>query len=339
MFENSRKLSGAIVGFGEVARHGHWPAYARSRDAAIVAVVDRTAERRALAASLLPSVATFATLDDLAASALAIDFVDICTPPSLHPQPMLDAVARGWHVLCEKPFVLDPEVLDTVRSRAEAAGVALVPVHNWKYAPIIQRASSVLAAGAIGTLRRVEIETTRAREASSADPARPNWRRDPAIAGGGILMDHGWHAIYLARHWFGESPASVRAALHYPSGDRAGGVEDEARVTIGFASGDAVMSLTWNGTGRRNALRLIGGRGEIEVDDDVLRVRGALSETATFDRPLSAGSHHDDWFSSMLPDIVAIFRQPAKATAGLTEAADCLSVIRQAYRASESVAR
>src|SRR5262245_20752851 len=104
-------MHGAIVGFGEVARHGHWPAYARCPEVRIAAIVDRTEERRALARVLVPGVATFATLDELAA-ATSVDFVDICTPPALHPEPMLEAIARGWHVLCEKPFVLDPILLE-----------------------------------------------------------------------------------------------------------------------------------------------------------------------------------------------------------------------------------
>lgn len=320
-------LKGAIVGFGEVAQNGHWPAYAASHDAAIVAVVDRTAERRAIAGRLTPKVQTYATLDELGASA-SIDFVDICTPPAFHPQPMLDAIARGWHVLCEKPFLLDPGVLGTVRTRASDAGVAVMPVHNWKYAPIVRRATAALDAGAIGTLRRVEIETDRLRDAASADPTRPNWRRDPAIAGGGILMDHGWHAIYLALHWFGQPATSVHASLHQPAD---GGVEDEASVTITFPAGEAAIALTWNGAERRNTMRLVGGCGEIVIADDTLLVAGAGGEPEVFAQALSAGSHHDDWFAAMLPAVVAAFHDPALAVSAFEEAAQCLTIIQQAY--------
>lgn len=326
-------LKGALVGFGEVARHGHWPAYAASREAAIVAVVDRTAERRAVAAGLGCSVATYAALDEL--DAAAIDFVDICTPPALHGEPILEAVARGWHVLCEKPFLLDPAVLDVVRTRAAEAGRAVVPVDNWKYAPIIRRATEVLRAGSIGELRQVEIETSRPRNAASVDPARPNWRRDPAIAGGGILMDHGWHAVYLTLHWFAQPAKSVGALLHHPPG---GGVEDEASVTIEFARGEATIALTWNGTDRWNSMRLAGERGEIVIADNILHVRGTTTAAEKFEPALSAGSHHADWFSAMLPDVVAAFRDPARALPSFEEAAQCLSIIRQAYRADMSLA-
>jgi predicted dehydrogenase len=318
-------LQGAIIGFGEVARNGHWPGYAASREVKIVAVVDRSAERRKLAQESLPGVATFSTLEDLAAGA-KIDFVDICTPPALHGAPMLDALARGWHVLCEKPFLLDLVELEKVRGLALEHGRAVVPVHNWKYAPIVRRATEILRAGAIGKLRGVEIETLRVEDCAAADPDRPNWRRDPAIAGGGVLMDHGWHAIYLARQWFGTAPTEVRASLHRTA---AGGAEDEATLTLVFPSGQAKIFVTWRADVRRNTMRLIGEHGEIEIDDDALRIG---DESTRFKSALSAGSHHADWFASMLPDVIASFREPKRSLEAFEEAALCLSVILRAYQ-------
>ena len=318
-------LRGAIIGFGEVARHGHWPAYAKSREAKIVAVVDRAGERRRATQESLPGVATFATIEELAAGT-EIDFVDICTPPALHGEPMLDALARGWNVLCEKPLLLDLVELEKVRGLARESGRAVVPVHNWKYAPIVRRATEVLRSGAIGELRGLEIETLRIKDCAVADPERPNWRRDPAIAGGGILMDHGWHAIYLARHWFGEEPSEVRASLHRAAPKE---VEDEATLTLVFPSGHAQIFLTWRADVRRNTLRLVGAHGEIAIDDDTLRFAGGSIQ---FANGLSAGSHHSDWFEAMLPDVIASFRHPEIAVESLDEAALCLSVIRRAYQ-------
>jgi predicted dehydrogenase len=317
-------LRGAIIGFGEVARHGHWPAYADSREAKIVAVVDRTEERRKAARESLPGVATFATIEELAAGA-EIDFVDICTPPALHGEPMRAALARGWNVLCEKPLLLDLVELETARSLARESGRAVVPVHNWKYAPIVRRTTEMLHSGAIGPLREVEIETLRIQDCAVADPDHPNWRRDPDIAGGGVLMDHGWHAIYLARHWFGEEPLEIRASLHRPTPK---GVEDEATLRLIFPSGQASIFLTWRADIRRNTMRLVGERGEIAIDDDTLNIG---DESIQFKSGLSAGSHHADWFAAMLPDVIASFHRPETALQSFDEAALCLSVIRHAY--------
>lgn len=319
-------LRGAIIGFGEVARNGHWPAYLKSREAKIVAVVDRTEQRRRAARESLPGIATFATIEELAPGA-EIDFVDICTPPALHGEPMLDALARGWNVLCEKPLLLDLVALEKVRNLAQQSGQAVVPVHNWKYAPIVRQATDRLRAGAIGPLRHVEIETLRVQDCAVADPDHPNWRRDSAIAGGGVLMDHGWHAIYLARHWFGEDPLEVRASLHRPTSRE---VEDEATLTLIFPSGEAKIFLTWRAKVRRNTMRLIGQQGEIAIDDDTLR---SGTDSVRFESGLSSGSHHADWFAAMLPDVIAAFHQPQRALESFNEAATCLSVIQRAYQA------
>lgn len=139
-------------------------------------------------------------------------------------------------------------------------------------------------------------------------------------------MDHGWHAIYLARHWFGAEPSEVRASLHRPAPSE---VEDEATLTLVFPSGQARIFLTWRADVRRNTMRLIGERGEIAIDDDTLHVG---SESTRFESALSAGSHHPDWFAAMLPDIMASFRSPEVARLSFDEAALCLSVIRRAYQ-------
>ena len=313
-------LRGAIIGFGAVAANGHAPAYAQSRAAKIVAVVDRSEERRQAARKSIPGVETFGTIEELD----GIDFVDICTPPALHGEPIRAALKRGWNVLCEKPLLLDPAEVEGVRSLARKSGRAVVPVHNWKYAPIIRKATKALRSGAIGELRELQIETRRIEDCAAIDPAHPNWRRDPAISGGGILMDHGWHAIYLARHWFGEDPIGVEAQLHRA----ANGIEDEATLTLEFPKGRATIFLTWRAEQRSNTMRLSGDAGEIAIDDDTLKIG---EQTIPFESALSAGSHHADWFAAMLPDVLASFRSPENAQPSFDEAALCLSVIRRAY--------
>ncbi|HMJ04856.1 MAG TPA: Gfo/Idh/MocA family oxidoreductase [Chthoniobacterales bacterium] len=316
-------LRGAIVGFGNVAQFGHWPGYVASDEVEIVAVVDASAARRQSAASLRPSLDLFASLGEIDRS--AIDFVDICTPPAQHAEPMQKAIEQGWHVLCEKPFLLDPALLERMRALAADRSVAVLPVHNWKYAPIIRAATAQLRAGAIGQLQRVEIATLRRQDAASADQTQPNWRRDPAISGGGILMDHGWHALYLAQHWFDGTPRAIRSELHRPG---AGLAEDEAILELEFAAGSARIELSWTARQRSNRLRLAGSGGEMMLADDILRVN---NEETRFEPALSAGSHHADWFAAMLPDVLAAFRQPELSRPSFDEAAACLEMIQHAY--------
>ncbi|MDQ6911653.1 MAG: Gfo/Idh/MocA family oxidoreductase [Verrucomicrobiota bacterium] len=316
-------LRGAIVGFGNVAQFGHWPSYASNGEVEIVAVIDQSEKRRAAAKSLKHSLGTFHSLGEVAPD--AIDFVDICTPPSRHLEPMLQAIEHGWHVLCEKPLLLESDMVDQVRAKAVEGGVAVMPVHNWKYAPIIRAATKLLDEGAIGKLRRVKITTLRLRDAATVDESQPNWRRDPKIAGGGIVMDHGWHSIYLALHWFKEIPQEASAELAWPNEQS---VESEATLELSFPSGETRIELSWNARERANRIRLTGDKGEIALDDDTLIANG---ESQRFDPGLTAGSHHADWFEAMLPDVLSAFRDPKKSRPIFEEAANCLTIIRRAY--------
>jgi predicted dehydrogenase len=330
-------LNGAIVGFGEVAQHGHWPAYASSDRLTIVAVVDRSESRRAAAAALSPHVTAYASLDDLAASRQPIDFLDVCTPPALHADPIAVAIRQRWHVVCEKPFLLDRELLPRVRAEASSAGIAIVPVHNWKFAPIVRDATARLRRGEIGRLHTVEIDTERLRDFKGADPSRPNWRRDREIAGGGILMDHGWHAVYLALEWFGgRRPLEVDATCRRSSIDA---VEDEADMRLRFADGEASIRLTWNGRVRRNTMRLIGNGGVVAIADDRLIVEseGRAAEVS-YQPALSAGSHHADWFAAFLSTLSGYFGDPVTSLAPFDEAAICLDVIQAGYRSAAASA-
>src|SRR5689334_14190983 len=90
------KLKGTIIGFGNIAANGHWPAYAESQDIDIVAIVDPSVERQKLAEKMKPGVKTFSFFEEfLQAKGLAVDFVDICTPPTAHVKMAKECVRRG----------------------------------------------------------------------------------------------------------------------------------------------------------------------------------------------------------------------------------------------------
>jgi predicted dehydrogenase len=331
---------GAIVGFGNVARNGHWPAYRGSSAFEIVAVVDPSAERRAAARALADSVRVYATIDDLARHE-NLDFVDICTPPSAHETLAARALELGWHVLCEKPLTLDVEAFGRLAGLAERASRVLFTVHNWKMAPIVRGLCQAIGAGTVGAVRRVDVFTWRnqackgtAQGASGAGGDAPeDWRQHRATAGGGVLVDHGWHAFYLVLAMVKADPRHVRASLHLPGGPDT--LEDSMDVVVSFPSAEAGIHLTWRASNRRNLIVVHGDRGSLAADDDRLIVmpgEGAWSERS-FDAPLSGGSHHADWFGPLLSVFEAEIESPAQRGENLREAGWCVALMNAAYRA------
>lgn len=329
------QYQGAILGFGNVAANGHLPGWRDRRDFHIVAVSDPDPQRRALAASLLPGVRAYADAAELLRRE-ALDFVDIAAPPALHAPLMIAAAAAGVHVLCEKPLVVSLPDYCAVHTAGRRAGIVLHTVHNWKYSEAFQVVQRMVGAGTLGALTAISFDTARnGCAAASGD----NWRVQAAMAGGGILVDHGWHAFYLMLAFANQTPQRIRAALErrrYLDAE----VEDTASCTVNFQSLVGEIRLTWAADERRTRWRLVGTDGELLVDDDRLVLRGKhTEEVRRLATALSAGSHHPEWFIGVIDSFRRELDDPAVRGANQAEAEQCVLLLSLAYASGAQGAR
>jgi predicted dehydrogenase len=324
------KRQGAILGFGAIAEKGHWPSYAAATDCEIVAVMDPSEPRRGAAKALQPTLRTYATADEFFRIE-KVDFVDICTPPASHAVLALQALKCGMHVLCEKPLVLSERDYVALQQEAKARQRTVYAVHNWKYAPIIQKALALIREGHIGPVWHVELFVLRDNACKGSAGQNENWRQDPAVSGGGILVDHGWHAFYLLTSLVGAAPESVIAKMLFAE-NGASGLDEAAQALVKFPAADGYIHLTWRAQMRRNSINIQGVNGTLLIDDDrlLLNARDGKREEFQFD-PLSAGSHHADWFQALLPDFLEEVKNPAKRGLNLEEAGWCVALTSAAY--------
>lgn len=147
-----------------------------------------------------------------------IDVVDICTPPYVHEEMILEALAAGKHVICEKPlsgyFGLpgDPEPIgdavskqkmyehllesmERIREAVEKSGKKFMYAENFVYAPAIQKAAEVIYKKKSRILFAKGEESLK----GSSSPVAGEWNR----TGGGTLIRTGVHPLaailYLKR--------------------------------------------------------------------------------------------------------------------------------------------
>ena len=326
-------LRGAIVGLGNAALESHLPGWSTLVGVEIVAVTDVEGDRQAEAAARMPAARWFETAEALLDHP-GLDFVDICTPPSSHAPLIVRALTRGLHVLCEKPLVRSLAELDVVSRLAAERGRVLHTVHNWHHAPILRRAAELIQQGAIGRVGRVVWQTLRTRPATTRDRQGVNWRLDPAVGGGGILTDHGWHVFYLIQGWVGARPLSLSAHLERRT-PTAPEVEDTATVHLTYPDATAEIFLTWVADERRNWARLDGADGTLELQDDTLVLtRGARSERWPCLPALSNGSVHPDWFAPVAYQFVTAATSGDGDGANLAEAT--LSVLLESLARESS---
>jgi predicted dehydrogenase len=324
-----KKYRGAIVGFGRVAELGHLPGFRLAPNFEIVAVVDPSEERRAQVAAALPGARAYADFATAAEAEAKLDFVDVATPPGFHAHAVSQALARGLHVLCEKPLAVDLAQAAELSRAARRSGRALFTVHNWKYAPLMRRLHGLLRAGAVGELGEIEWQVLRPSPPQGATDA--GWRLDPAQAGGGILMDHGWHACYLMLFLSGRVPRSIVARLGTTLGV---GVEDTVECEVDFGTLRARIELSWGGAERRTAGWARGPLGDVRFTDDRLTVAvgGKAPEETRFAPALSASSYHPEWFPALLEDFRAEMQHPQHRGRNLGEAMRVAEMIGAAYR-------
>jgi predicted dehydrogenase len=324
-------LRGAFIGFGNVAAQAHLPSWRASDNVTIVGATDALAARRDAFLACCPNGRWYADVEELLSSE-TLDFVDICTPPSSHAALISQVLGADLHVLCEKPLVTRTDDARLIAAAARRTTRVVHTVHNWLKAPVCRRISELIDAGAIGDTRSVRWRTVRTRPAVAlGEDGSANWRLDPVIAGGGILLDHGWHALYCIARWAG-APRGIAAVLENRR-FRVSPIEDTATLTLDLMAGTGDIFLTWAGEERSNCIEIEGERGHIHVAKDRLVLKTRSDERHWRCSPaLSESSHHADWFSGVADDFR--FAITGGSEGNLEDALLCAQLIDLAQRSN-----
>jgi predicted dehydrogenase len=135
----------------------------------------------------------------------------VCTPDEAKPELLRYLLARGKHVLVEKPLLSsDERTLIDLAALAARSGVVCYTAYNHRFEPHFERMRDTISAGALGRvyLCRMFYGNGTAREVRNSP-----WRD----AGCGVLADLGSHLLDTALFWFGrpEAPFHIWAANRF----------------------------------------------------------------------------------------------------------------------------
>jgi predicted dehydrogenase len=213
----------AVIG-ASFAQAAYLPALRHVPGAEVVAIASgRLASAQAAAAKFAIAHA----YDDWAAmlDAHPVDLVCIATPTVLHAPQTLKALAKGAHVLCEKPTAMDAGEAQAMLDAATAAGRLHMIDHELRFNPNRARIAAMIAEGDLGEIRHVNIANIGNSWANPASRPKGDWWSD-ALQGGGRLGANGSHQVDMLRWWLGEVAWVTGAA---PSWSRTGWTRPRAR--------------------------------------------------------------------------------------------------------------
>jgi predicted dehydrogenase len=181
-----------------------------------------------------------------------IDVIDVCLPHHLHADAVIKAARAGKAILCEKPLCTTLEDGIEIRNTINESGVTFMGAHNNLFTPALLEARRLIESGFIGTpymYRSIETFQSRqfnpwTRGSAGAGGGQGGWRANLHQAGGGELLDTGYHGTYrLLSMAAGDRPVEVTGFLsrfllsHLPT-------EDTGQVIVRFESGAVGQIIT-----------------------------------------------------------------------------------------------
>lgn len=317
-----------LIGAGGIAG-AHVAGYRRNPETVVfAAIADPVAENAEKRRGDDPDVRVYADYREMIAAG-GLDAVDICLPHHLHAEAVIAAADAGLHVLCEKPLCLTLDEAAVITEAVERNGVTVMCAHNQLFLPAVAAAKQLVESGALG--RVYEVRTTDSFYNDFTIESM-GWRAHAATAGGGELIDTGYHPLYLLQHLAGGTPVEVGAML---SRHRLAFMEgeDSAQVLVRYDNGvvgHVTTSWAYQPAVGTEKFSLVGEKGSLSSDGTTLVswVRGEESATVAFE-PV-----HE--FAAEVAHFADCLREGRRPIQTHVEGIDVLGVILAAYESAET---
>lgn len=247
----------------------------------------------------------------------------------------LAAVSAGKHVLLEKPGALRASELREVQAAARRTGARVRIGYNHRFHPALRKARELLDSGVLGPLMFL-----RGRYGHGGRKGYDReWRADPALSGGGELIDQGVHLIDLAGWFLGDFPTIEGHAATYFWDMK---VDDNAFLSLRTAAGQTawlhvsctewknLFSLEIYGRDAKVAIDGLGGSYGVER----LTLYRMLPEMGPPETTAWEYPRGDESWALETQAFVEDIRTGREPQPGLAEGIRVLEVVEQVYQKS-----
>jgi UDP-N-acetylglucosamine 3-dehydrogenase len=234
----------ALLGLGRMGRN-HLRVTRLDPQFELVAVVDPVAN---VAPADLGGARLLRSLEEL--DAVEYDCAIIATPSSMHYEMAERLIAKGKHLLVEKPLCTVAADAAKLVSLAHDKGVRMAVGHVERFNPAVRKLREVIRAGFLGTPIHFSV-------------TRVGGYPENLLPGNNVLLDLAVHDIDVVRSLIG--PVKVEASVCHSTVKE--GVLDTAEVFLASAGGPtASVHVNWITPTKIRSIRVTGTRGVCFVD-------------------------------------------------------------------------
>lgn len=252
---NKARLAAGMVGAGNICEF-HVAAVKALPNVDLVGVADLDLEKAKQNAEKWGTSA-FPSLEALVAAGANV--IHVLTPPSAHATVAKEALARGCHVLIEKPVTEDIEDALAIAELARQKGLVVSVNHSLLYDPQVRRALDTVRSGKLGQVVSVDILRGSDYPSYEGGPLPPHYR-----TAGYPFRDLGVHCLYIIQSLLG--PIEDVSGSWSSLGGDPNLAYDEWRATVRCKRGLGQFQLSWNAKPMQSQIIIHGTRGLLRVD-------------------------------------------------------------------------
>lgn len=197
------------------------------------------------------------------------DAVLVSTPHYCHPSQSMEALERGYHVLCEKPIGVYTKEVEKLIEASKRSDKKFGIMYNQRTNPLYRKLKEMISEGALGEIRRsnwIITDWYRNQAYYNSNEWRATWGGE----GGGVLLNQAPHQLDLWQ-WLCGMPNKIRGFCYF--GKRRNiEVEDDVTIYAEYPNGatGVFISTTADCPGT-NRLEITGSRGKVVVEDNKMR--------------------------------------------------------------------
>jgi len=256
-----------IIGCGDVTELKSGPAYQKTKDFELIAVMRRDGLKAADYA-LRHGVPNYYTDADLLINNPDIDAVYIATPPDTHLYYGLKVAEAGKICCIEKPLSSSYEESKLIQEAFEKRNLPLFVAYYRRSLPRFLQIQKWIADTEIGSVRHVSWHLSKS--PSEVDLSGVyNWRTDAKVAPGGYFDDLASHGLDLIGFLLGD----IKEVSGFSINQQGLYAAKDALTACWVHENGITGTGSWNfgSSGRADRLEIIGSRGRIEfaVFDEV----------------------------------------------------------------------
>lgn len=168
------------------------------------------------------------------------DAVVLNLPHWLHCEVTEFFLDQGFHVLVEKPMANTPDECRRMIAARDRSGKKLAVAHPQRFTQANRYVKEIVDSGELGEL----VMMTECRSVDYFEPGRPNWFKDKKLAGGGITINYGAHAMDKFMYITGSKPKAVFSS--YGNNKTEHTIEGHSQFQVIFENG-VTAAVTFSG--------------------------------------------------------------------------------------------